>query len=386
MPDYPPANSEPYVAPAKLPRLIGVLLVLLIALLLPSFIERVEYARVHGRMRAEVDVAREALDAGKITDLSKISGLVAKSVGPSVVHIDTVRVVNGFGRNEEMAQFFGSPQQFQSEGQGSGVIVDTAGYIVTNNHVIDGANDITVSLSDGRKKPASLLGSDPLTDLAVLRIDANELIAAEWGDSDKLEVGALVWAIGNPFGLDRSVTFGIISAKAREAGPYQDFLQTDAAVNPGNSGGPLVNIDGKIIGITTAIVGTSYQGVSFSIPSNRAREVYERIKATGKVARGWLGAALGELTPEIAKQLKLTEIRGALIRDLVKNAPAEKAGMQIGDVVTQWNGQPIDSPTALSRLVAATEIGSTAKATVMRDGKPQELSITVDERPAALNR
>jgi serine protease Do len=273
------------------------------------------------------------------------------------------------------------------EGQGSGVIVDSTGYIVTNNHVVEGAQQIEVHLSDGRKRQADVIGTDPLTDIAVLKIDADSLIAAEWGDSDKLEVGALVWAIGNPFGLDRSVTMGIISAKGRPGqNPFQNYLQTDAAVNPGNSGGPLVNIEGKIVGINTAIVGPSYQGVSFSIPSNEARKVYDRLRTEGKVARGWLGVALAQLTPELAKQLGLRQLRGALVQDVVRGAPAEKAGIEPGDVVVEWNGIAVDNSMMLSPLVAATKIGSSVPATIIRDGKSMEIKVTVEERPAELNR
>jgi Do/DeqQ family serine protease len=368
-----------------IPRLLAILGILVIIWQFPSFLERIEYARVHGRERAEAEVARNELKDG-ITDLSRLSGQIAKLVGPSVVHIDTVRVINGRAP-DEWTNLFGGHPQFQAQGQGSGVIVDPAGYIVTNNHVVDRAAKIEVQVSDGRKKIAEVIGSDPLTDIAVLKIEANDLIAAEWGDSDKLQVGALVWAIGNPFGLDRSVTFGIISAKGRPGtNPFQKYLQSDAAVNPGNSGGPLVNIEGKIVGINTAIVGPSYQGVSFSIPSNEAREVYERIRQEGKVARGWLGVQLAPLTVELAKQLKLTELKGALVQEVVPNGPADKANIQIGDVIIEWNGQSIDNNTMLSPIVAATKIGSTAKAVVIRDGQPVEIDVKVEERPAALSR
>lgn len=387
MPELPPPTSEPIHAPSVLPRLLAILGILAIVWQFPSFLERIEYARVHGRERAESDVARANLADGSPTDLSRLSGQIAKLVGPSVVHINTVRVVNGRQASDEWANPFGHLAQFQAEGQGSGVIVDPAGYIVTNNHVVDHAQQIEVHLSDGRKRQAEVIGTDPLTDIAVLKIEADSLVAAEWGDSDKLEVGALVWAIGNPFGLDRSVTMGIISAKGRPGtNPFQNFLQTDAAVNPGNSGGPLVNIEGKIVGINTAIVGPSYQGVSFSIPSNEARKVYERLRTDGKVARGWLGVALTPLTPELAKQLGLRELRGAVIQGVVPGGPAAKAGMQAGDVVVKWNNIAVENSLMLSPLVAGTKIGAAATATVLRDGKPIELQVDVEERPAELNR
>ena len=369
------------------PRLLAILGILVIIWQFPSFLERIEYARVHGRERAESEVARTELKDG-ITDLSRLSGKIAKLVGPSVVHIDTVRVVNDRHASDEWSSRMGGQAQlFQAEGQGSAVIVDPAGYLVTNNHVIERATKIEVHLSDGRKRIADVIGSDPLTDIAVIKIDADNLVAAEWGDSDKLDVGALVWAIGNPFGLDRSVTFGIISAKGRPgANPFQNYLQTDAAVNPGNSGGPLVNIEGKVVGINTAIVGPSYQGVSFSIPSNEARKVYERIRQDGKVARGWLGVAPIPLSPELAKKLGLNELKGALVQEVVADGPAEKAGIKAGDVLIEWNGQSIDTPGMLSPIVAATKIGSTAKAVVVRDGKRVVIEVKVEERPAPLNR
>ncbi len=386
MPEFPPPNSEPIHHSGMVPRLLAILGILVIIWQFPSFLERIEYSRVHGRERAESDVARSELKDG-ITDLSRLSGQIAKRVGPSVVHIDTVRVVNGRSAIDEWSHLFGGQAQFQSEGQGSGLIVDSAGYIVTNNHVIDHAMKIEVQLSDGRKKLAEVIGSDPLTDIAVVKIDSDHLVAAEWGDSEKLQVGALVWAIGNPFGLDRSVTFGIISAKGRPgANPFQNYLQTDAAVNPGNSGGPLVNIEGKVIGINTAIVGPAYQGVSFSIPSNEARNVYARLRQDGKVARGWLGVSLAPLTPELARQLQLTQLQGAVVQEVFTDGPAARSGIHVGDVVIEWNGEPIDAPGMLSALVAATKIGSTAKAMVMRDGKRMEIGVKVEERPVQLNR
>jgi S1-C subfamily serine protease len=272
------------------------------------------------------------------------------------------------------------------------VIVDERGYVVTNFHVVHGASEIQVSLSDGRMLPARVVGVDSLTDLAVLRINGDGLVAAEWGDSDEVAVGAMVWAVGSPFGLQSSITFGIVSAKHRAgmAGKmYQDFLQTDAAVNPGNSGGPLVDADGRVIGINTAIVGQAYQGVSFAIPSSVAKEVYERLKANGRVARGWLGVQLGDLTAEVAQRLGLSEPRGAIIMGVVDDpevqSPAKDAGLRAGDVVISWNGKPIDKSSDLIRLVAMTEIGSKARVEVIRGGSRLTVEVIVSERPAILD-
>jgi len=368
--------------------LIWVLLLLLIMWLLPNFVERMKYASTRGRERAEVEGAREEISNLKLDNLGHVFGLVAKSVGPSVVHINTVRRLNGRRSNDDEldALFGGFGGTREAMGQGSGVIVDKAGYIITNNHVVEGASNIQVVLSTGQQLEGAVVGFDRLTDLAVLRVRSDDLIAAEWGDSDALEVGSLVWAIGNPFGLDRSVTFGIISAKDRHviegySNPYQSFLQTDAAVNPGNSGGPLVNIEGKVVGINTAIIGRAYQGISFSIPSAIAREVYKKLIANGKVPRGYLGVQLAELTPEIAKKLGLKVAEGALVASVREASPAEKAGLEAGDVIVRWNTQEIDDPQKLTLLVAQSEVGSRAELLVIRDGKEVKRSVEVEERP-----
>jgi serine protease Do len=241
---------------------------------------------------------------------------------------------------------------------------------------------MTVSLSDGRKVTAELMGGDPLTDLAVLKINATGLTPAPWGDSDKLPVGAPVWAVGNPYGLDRSVTFGIISAKSRRgfgANPYQEFLQTDAAVNPGNSGGPLVDASAQVVGINTAIVGRSYQGISFAIPSDTAREVYQRLRERQPIVRGDLGVQLEELTLPIAQKLGLKDVRGALVTDVFAGGPADQAGIERGDVIVAWNGQPVDNKTTLSFLIARTEVGSAVECMIVRDGQALTKTVKVTE-------
>jgi serine protease Do len=312
--------------------------------------------------------------------------MVSQSVGPSVVHINT----QGGGTGLLPLATTRRPH-FPSEGQGSGFVVDGSGYILTNDHVVRGAGGITVSLADGRKVAATLVGADPETDLAVLKINADKLTPAVWGDSDAMEVGALVWAVGSPFGLERSITSGILSAKHRAgmAGSlHQDFLQSDAAVNPGNSGGPLVDNHGRVIGINTAIVGDAYQGISFSIPSNVAREVFERIKADGLVRRGWLGVQLADMTEEKAAALGLTDVTGVYIVGLFQQpegSPAQRAGILGGDVILSWNDHEVKRPADLSRLVARTEIGSTAKVVVFRDNQELPLEVVVGERPLQLD-
>ena len=307
-------------------------------------------------------------------------------VQPSVVGVKASRAVGREPTDELSFLLFGQNPRLRQQDQGSGVIVDAAGYVITNYHVVDRASDVEVELSDGSRHSAKILGIDAGTDLAVLKIQATGLTAAPWGDSGSLEVGDPVLAIGNPFGLARTVTAGIVSAKGRHAViqnlNYQDFLQTDAAVNPGNSGGPLVNMKGEVVGINTAIVGPTYQGVSFAIPSDMARRVYDELVSKGNVARGWLGVAMQELTPELAEKLELSGTNGALVAGVVPGSPAEKAGIKSGDVIVKWNGRPIDGPHELGLAVAWTKAGEKATAVVIRDGKEQSLTVLVAERKA----
>ena len=361
---------------------------MLLTYLLPPFVERMQYALTRGRQRAEYEVAADRLSDSPLAELSKASQLVSMRVGPSVVHINLASLPR---RAETQGQAHGEgtravPPPRHYEGQGSGVIMDAEGYIMTNRHVVVGSRDIQVKLGDGRVVPGRIVGVDRLTDLAVLKVDADNLLAADWGDSGRLDVGAMVWALGSPFGLERSITFGILSAKHRAdtaGNPYQDFLQTDAAVNPGNSGGPLVDSHGRVIGINTAIVGESYQGISFAIPSRVARDVYDRIRRQGHVQRGWLGVQPEAVTQAVARQLGISEPRGALIAALAENAegsPAKNAGLRVGDVVIRWNDQPINSPADLFMRVGMTAIGRQVDIVVIRDGAEQTLAVVVGER------
>jgi serine protease Do len=271
------------------------------------------------------------------------------------------------------------------------VIVDKAGYVITNFHVVEGAQTVQVRLSDRRTADATVVGADAMTDIAVLKIDLDNLIAAEWGDSDKLEVGDLVWALGSPYGLDSTLTFGIVSAKSRRSGnyvsrsPYQEYLQTDAAVNPGNSGGPLVNIEGQIVGINAAIFGPSYQGISFSIPSALAREKYDELRTKGHIDRAWLGISPADVPDDLRKKYGLELGEGVLVNRVEPEAPADRSGVQRGDVILKWNNHVATDPTLLSRAIAATEIGSTAKLVLVRsDGKDKKqiaLDVPVERRP-----
>jgi serine protease Do len=351
-------------------------LLLAFALLLagPFVVRRYVYEAKYGELKAGYDVASSTLAELKprLNDLELASRLVAKRVEPSVVSITR-------------------PTGSNLDGQGSGVIVDKDGYIVTNFHVVNGVDKVQVRLSDRRVAEATVVGADAMTDLAVLKIGLDNLIPAEWGNSDKLEVGDLVWALGSPYGLDRSLTFGIISAKSRRSGsyisrsPYQEYLQTDAAVNPGNSGGPLVNIDGQVVGINAAIFGTAYQGISFSIPSDIARARYEELRAKGHIDRAWLGILPMDVPEEVRTRYGLGLGEGVLVATVQASAPAGKVGVKVGDVILKWNDHVATDPTLLSRAIAATEIGSTAKLVLVRaNGRGKEemaFNVKVERRP-----
>jgi serine protease Do len=335
-------------------------------------------------------------------DLSKAIVQVAKRNIPAVVHIEVTQrqeVANPFlpfGNDPFFRYFFdlpgGMPKKFQRElkGLGTGMIMDAKGDILTNNHVVGGATEIKVLLSDGREFLATVVGTDPKTDLGVIRIDAKEpLPYVTFGDSDKLEVGDWVVAIGHPRGLDQTVTQGIISAKHRrgitDPNSYQDFLQTDAAINPGNSGGPLLNLAGEVIGVNAAIVSESggFEGIGFAIPSNMAVHIARSLIAHGKVVRGWLGVSTQNLTPEMASTFGLNKPQGALIADLVVGGPADTAGLRRGDVVLAYQGHEIADGPALQDQVANTAVGADVTLTVWRNGRRQDVRVKIGSQEDA---
>jgi len=393
-----PETPEPrpvYVVQQVVPRrrssgLFWLLVFLLVLLAVPYLVQRIAYALARGREMAKAEVARGLLD--ELPDEGGLYPWVAKSIEPSVVGIDVIRGAEGAAVPvDEWSHLFRVPRQpYFLQDKGSGVIVDAGGYVVTNAHVVRGAVAVKVKLSDGRTfDDVTIVGTDPPSDLAVLKIDTGDLTAARWGDSEAVEVGDPVLAVGNPFGLERTVTAGIISAKNRKQVvrdlDYQNFLQTDAAVNPGNSGGPLVNMRGEVVGINTAIHGEAYQGISFAIPSNMVRDIFEKLKAGGQVARGWLGVNLGELSEPLAEQLGVEPgTQGAVVAGVLSGSPAEQSGIEPGDVIVQWNGTPIVGPGELGMAAAGTAIGSTAKVVVVRKGKRLELDVKVGQRPAGL--
>jgi serine protease Do len=281
--------------------------------------------------------------------------------------------------------FDGDPRQFQrrSEGQGSGFLIDASGYIVTNNHVAGGAEEITVTLQDGRKFDATLVGSDARTDLALIKIDARNLPYVAFGDSDDARVGDWVVAIGNPFGLGGTATAGIISARGRDirSGPYDDYLQLDAPINFGNSGGPVFNVAGQVVGVNTAIFSPNggNVGIGFAIPANQAKDIVADLRENGTVERGWLGVQIQDLDEDLAESLRLNGTNGALVTEVVGDGPAARGGVQAGDVITRFNDREIDSTRTLSRAVAAATPNTGAKVTVWRDGRSRELTVELGE-------
>jgi serine protease Do len=278
------------------------------------------------------------------------------------------------------------PQKRKTAALGSGVIVSEDGYILTNNHVIQNADEIKVLLTDKREFIGKVIGTDPKTDLAIIKIDAKGLPVLPIGDSSTLKIGDVVFAVGNPFGLNQTITMGIVSAVGRSnvgIADYEDFIQTDAAINPGNSGGALVSGDGKVVGINTAIFSTSggYMGVGFAIPSNMAKSVMDSIIKHGKVIRGWLGVSIQNLTKDLADQFGIKDQQGALIAQVMKDSPAEKAGLQRSDVITEFNGKKVADATALRNLAADTRPGAAAEITIMRDKERKVLKVTMGEMP-----
>lgn len=352
---------------------------ILFRFLVPQIIEESRYSWYRGELRARHEASGNGLKNVSLNTLSEAYQMLTQYVGPSVVHIDVMREGSS---DDELRKFLNSiPVEKWGlvSDQGSGVVIDRSGYVITNMHVIAGANEITVVLSDGKRCPGLVVGVDSLTDLALLKIDADRLIPINWGDSDECRVGTPVWAIGSPFGLDRTVTFGILSGKnrlVRASSRYQDFMQSDAAINPGNSGGPLVNSSGQLIGINTAIVGDTFRGVSFSIPSNIVREVYGRLKTSGRFVRGWLGLSLEELISTDSNR------NGAVVSSLVgADSPGAKAGILPGDIIRKIADEEIRNVGHLMRLAASMEIGSQTKLEIERSGKVLLVDIVVGKRP-----
>jgi serine protease Do len=326
-------------------------------------------------------------------ELSRTFIDVAKQVKPAVVHINVVEKQRQSARFEgnELPQIPGFPPLDQMvpqprRGTGSGVIISPDGYILTNNHVAGDASEIKVKLAGDREFKAKLIGADPETDLALIKIDAQNLPFAKLGDSSKLEQGEWVIALGSPFGLEQTMTAGIVSATSRDlrSGPYDNYIQTDASINPGNSGGPLVNMQGEVVGINTLIFSRTggNVGVGFAIPSNLANKVYTQLAKSGKVTRGYLGVNLQQLTPAMAKLSGTEGVEGAVVGDVADAAsPAAKAGLRSGDIIVEFDGKGVKSPKQLSEIVADTPVGQSVKIKYLRDGQARTTAIVLGERP-----
>ena len=326
---------------------------------------------------------------------------IVKVISPVVANISTTKtVVNKNATpfsdflDTPFSDFFESfkmPKKWKEKSLGSGVVVSSDGYIITNNHVVEKADEIKVTLFDQQNYTGRIIGTDPKTDIAIIKISAKNLPAIKWGNSDELQVGEFVLAFGNPYSLGHTVTMGIVSALGRAnvgIADYEDFIQTDAAINPGNSGGPLVNIKGELIGINTAIFSRTggYQGIGFAVPSNMAGSVMKQLISEGKVTRGWLGVTIQNLTPELAGEFGLKKSTGALVTDIFEGSPAEKAGLKRGDVIVEVNGKKIKNVATLRNIVARSKIESRIKLKILRDRKTSFLQATITEFPIDIAR
>lgn len=356
-----------------------------------DLIGRAAYAVERGRIQAEHEhLSRIApSEVAALENLSRAYNLVASAIRPSVVNISAKVRVKETAAHREMRRFFrgdddGSPV---AEGTGSGVIIDNAGHIVTNNHVVGNAERIDVTFSDGRKTRARIVGTDPMTDLAVIQAETDRLIPARFGDSEVVRVGDVVLAIGSPFRLDQTVSHGIISARGRNVLSldidYQDFLQTDAPINPGNSGGPLVNTRGEVIGINTAIATDSggYQGIGFSIPANKVRQIAQRLIRDKRIRRGYLGVKIRDVDDVLAERAGVKDAHGALVDSVLKEGPAARAGLKGGDVIVAVNERSVVNHNALSEMIANTAPDTDVTLTLYRDGKEMKLTVRVLEQP-----
>ncbi|MGD9239761.1 MAG: DegQ family serine endoprotease [Desulfobacterales bacterium] len=325
---------------------------------------------------------------------------LAEMVSPAVVNIRTVKTIKGGGPvfrqfqrdpwdrkgpfKDFFERFFGEDMQkeFKQPSLGSGFIIDKDGFVVTNNHVIEDADQIKVKLKDEREFDAEIVGRDPNTDIALLKIaSGQDLPTAKLGDSDQLKVGQWVVAIGSPFGLEHTVTAGIVSAKGRVigSGPYDDFIQTDASINPGNSGGPLLNLKGEVVGINTAIVATG-QGIGFAIPVNLAKGIIVALKSEGEVTRGWLGVAIQDLSSDMAEYYEIKSKKGVFVADVFEGDPADRAGIKAKDIILEVNGQKIKTSRQLTSMIAAIPVGETAKIKILRDGKEKTVNVKIVKR------
>lgn len=403
------APAQP-VKPLILSTLMSLMVVLVllvsVRLVVPPLVENTRYAWYRGQLRAEHDVAGEFLRDASLGNMAEVSPLVSMRVAPSVVHVNLRQTIpaESASLSDLLTQKWaggidGPLGDGFIVGQGSGVIIDDQGYIITNHHVIEDGEGIEVTLSDGRRAKANIVAIDSVTDLAVLKIDLPDLIPIQWGDSDRVSVGSPVWAVGSPYGLSNSITLGILSGKhradlrgtryeqsVRGDARYGDLMQSDVAVNPGNSGGPLVDSQGRVIGINTAILGESYRGVSFAIPSNVARVVADRLIRKGEMARGWLGVSLQDSLAANLFDEAGRPIRGAFVQGLVKDlpSPGREAGLVPGDIIVNYNQKTVSDHHNLIRMIGETEVGTTVPMKVRRGDDVLDLEVTIAARPKDL--
>lgn len=333
----------------------------------PKLVEEYYYAATLGTARAEYENAVEQLKGKPLSNVSYAYQLVAQKVRPSVVSVNTMKA----NRNDR-------------PGLGSGVIMSSDGFVMTNAHVLEGGSSFWVELHDRRRFDAELIGIDKISDLALLKINAPGLVAAEWGDSDEADVGSIVWAVGSPYGFQQTITSGIISAKDRPGdgnSRKKTLLQTDAAVNPGNSGGPLVDAQGRVIGINTSIFGDTFQGISFAVPSRTAMFVYEALKENGRVTRGYLGARPSAVSNRDVRRMNLPDLKGAKLMGVEGDSPAARAGIRPNDIIRSWDGKEIIEHNKLYQLAEMTKPNSTVDVTLMRNGQEYQTKVTVGQLP-----
>ena len=358
--------------------------------------------------------AQDEADIALLDRTSKAFTSVVKKAGPAVVHVGVEKSASRGGAQQFHFDLFNAPffehlfgpqfrrpdmpqgpqgrgnRSFKQQAAGSGFIISADGYVLTNNHVVDGADNITVRLDDEREFKAKVVGADPQTDVALLKIEGKNLPVLPLGDSDALEVGEWVIAIGSPFQLNQTVTVGVVSAKGRNRmgiTDYENFIQTDAAINPGNSGGPLLNIRGEAIGMNTAIFSRSggYMGIGFAIPINMAKNIEQQLRSTGKITRGWLGVMIQDVNEDLAKQFGTENKRGALISEVTPDSPAQRGGLLQGDIVTAINGRPIDNVTDLRNRIAETAPNTGVTLRIFRDGQERDVKLSIGEQPKNLN-
>lgn len=389
--EIPTANTGQLVYSTLLSLMVVLVLLVAVRLIVPSLVESVRYSWYRGQLRAEYEMSGERLRTVSLDSLADVSQLVSKRVGPSVVHINLLHDPN---QPSPLRKLLPNALQNFVEGQGSGFVVGADGYILTNHHVVDDNGQIEVTMSDGRRLEAYIVGVDPPTDLALLKVNATGLMTIDWGDSEQVVVGSPVWAVGSPFGLQQTVTFGIISGKHRvdlkgtryetnaRTATYGDLMQSDVALNPGNSGGPLVNSSGEVVGVNAAILGETYRGVSFSIPSKVAQRVAQQLIEMGEVKRGWLGVKLAELSDNQRFDQDGHAQPGVMVVGFPESgpSPAAEAGMQVGDIIISFGDQPVMSQTELMRLIADTPIGTQVKVDILRDESRQTVTVTLAKR------